>query len=57
VTLTPLDGVGSRRAKPGFAARLTPLAAAGYPLGAWPYVEYCPARLTLAVFASGAPGT
>jgi len=52
-----LAGGDSRRAKPGFAARLTQLAAGCVALGARPYQSYCPSRLGLASFASWAPGS
>jgi hypothetical protein len=51
-----LSGGGSRRAKPGSAARLTQLAAGCVALGARPYQSYCPSRLGLASFASCVSG-
>lgn len=51
-----LAGGGFHRAKPGFAARLTKLAAGCVALGARPYHVYCPSRLGLASFATFAPG-
>ena len=54
---TPLAGGGSRRAEPGSAARLTPLAAGRGAHDAWPYRSYCPARRSLAALASDAPAT
>jgi len=54
VRATSGQGFGLPAGEAGLRRRLTPLAAAVIAFAAWPYVEYCPARRTLAGFASEA---